>query len=237
MIHKSRVPDANKRGRLFESAIGRLAEWWTYSFFAVEPVGHIRSRTFDQVQKMIAPILPLGDQDIINLELFEEEDSEVIRTPKSLMKHALMRAGSRDTSAQLFTALCRALDVPARLVVSLQSVPWQAGVGRPKPKVNGKKTDVKGKGKERAVEDADADNDDGEEVTIPSTTVYIKGKRKAADNLFIGEGRRLEGQSSGSDGSGKEKEKAKPVIKLRKQKDKGNVLGSASAPAPRRESM
>jgi xeroderma pigmentosum group C-complementing protein len=59
----------------------------------------------------------------------KEEDyshSDRLRSVKSLMKHALLRSGSRDTSAILFTALCRALDVPARLVVSLQSVPWSA---------------------------------------------------------------------------------------------------------------
>jgi xeroderma pigmentosum group C-complementing protein len=58
-----------------------------------------------------------------------EEDypnSDRLRSVKSLMKHALLHSGSRDTSAILFTALCRALDVPARLVVSLQSVPWSA---------------------------------------------------------------------------------------------------------------
>lgn len=234
IIHKSRVPDANQRGRLFESAIGSLTEWWTHSFFAVEPVGHIRNRTFDQVQKMIAH-LPPGDQGILDLELLEEEeDSEVIRTPKSLMKHALMRSGSRDTSAQLFTALCRALDIPARLVVSLQSVPWQAGVG--KPKTNGKRKDVKDKGKEKAVEDEGEDvNDDDDLMDIPSTTVDIKGKGKARDDSFMGEGRRLDGKGT-VDGKGKGKEKAKPIIKLRKQKPKGNVLGSSSSPAPRQES-
>ena len=62
----------------------------------------------------------------------EEEDypssdrSDRLRSAKSLMKHAILHSGSRDTSAILFTALCRALDVPARLVVSLQSVPWSA---------------------------------------------------------------------------------------------------------------
>jgi xeroderma pigmentosum group C-complementing protein len=58
-----------------------------------------------------------------------EEDypsSDRLRSAKSLMKHAILHSGSRDTSAILFTALCRALDVPARLVVSLQSIPWSA---------------------------------------------------------------------------------------------------------------
>ena len=239
VIHKSRVADANQRGRLFESAIERLTEWWSYSFFSVEPVGHIRSKTFDQVQKMIAHLPPLGEQDILDVDKLEEaEESEVIHTSKSLMKHALMRGGSRDTSAQLFTSLCRALDIPARLVVSLQSVPWQAGVGKPKPKSSRKKD--KGKGKEKAVEDEgeeeDEEDHDMEEVDIPSTSADVKGKGKARADAFKGEGRRLDDQTV-SNGSGKSKEKTIPVIRLRKQKSRGNVLGSSSSPTPRRESM
>ena len=48
------------------------------------------------------------------------------------MKHVLNRRGSKDISAQLFTALCRALKIPTRLVVSLQSVPWNASAGKSK---------------------------------------------------------------------------------------------------------
>lgn len=67
----------------------------------------------------------------------QEEDesfpwSDQLRTVNSLMKHALMREGSADTSALLFTALCRALDIPARLTVSLQAVPWSSRVGKPR---------------------------------------------------------------------------------------------------------
>jgi xeroderma pigmentosum group C-complementing protein len=240
VIHKSRVADANQRGRLFESAIERLTEWWCNSFFSVEPVGHIRSRTFSEIQKMVAHLPPLGEQDTLNVEALEdEEECEVLHTSKSLMKHALMRGGSRDVSAQLFTSLCRALGIPARLVVSLQSVPWQAGVGKPKPKSSGKKKDVKGKGKEKALDDEDDEEDEEdnemEEIDIPSTSIDIKGKGKANNGTFMTEGRRLDGQSVSSGIQGKEK--AKPVIRLRKQKSKGNVLGSSSSPAPRRESM
>ena len=35
MIHPTRIPDKNKRGRMFEAAIERLAEWWYSSFFEV----------------------------------------------------------------------------------------------------------------------------------------------------------------------------------------------------------
>ena len=37
-IHKSRVPEAAQRGRLFESAITRLADWWATNF-EVLPTG------------------------------------------------------------------------------------------------------------------------------------------------------------------------------------------------------
>jgi xeroderma pigmentosum group C-complementing protein len=155
-IHKSFVPDQNQRGRLFEAAIARLTEWWAQTFFHVNQSGHIRNRTFDDVQTQIADI---SLDDLLDELENDEVDGEVIRSSKSLMKHALMQSGSRDTSAQLFTALCRGLQIPARLVVSLQSVPWQAGVGKSKLSVNKKKDDTvaasssgstssKGKGKE-----------------------------------------------------------------------------------------
>ncbi len=49
-----------------------------------------------------------------------------IRTVKSMQKKALQGYGGRDTSAQLFVSLCRAMGLGARLVVSLQPVNWRA---------------------------------------------------------------------------------------------------------------
>lgn len=209
---------------MFQNATERLVDWWANSFFSVEPVGHIRSKTFDRVQKVISHLPSLGPRDILDLELLDEEDEEIVRTEKSLMKHALMRAGSRDLSAQLFTALCRALGIPARLVVSLQSVPWQAGVGKPKPRATGKKKDLKGKGKQKEVEAVDQEDTDIEGVSI--IKVDVKGKGKARDDDFKGDGQRLDGNPATSG------VKAKPVIKLRKQKSKGHTLGSASQLRP-----
>lgn len=51
---------------------------------------------------------------------------ERIRTVKSLMKKALQGTGGRDTSAQLFVSLCRAMGLGTRLVVSLQPVQWKS---------------------------------------------------------------------------------------------------------------
>jgi xeroderma pigmentosum group C-complementing protein len=224
MIHKSRIPDAAKRGRVFETSIMRLVEWWAQEYFQVEMTGHIRNKTFDEVQKSLAAGEFEFDRDGSPLYVSSDDrirEHEIVKSPKSLMKHALTGSGSRDVSAQLFTAVCRALDIPARLVASLQSVPWQAGVG--KPKHNGKRkklTKGKGKATELDEEGADAndnsdDDDDMEEVSIPSS-VDIEGKGKG--------GRRLSAKAKG-------KQVAAPVIRLRKSRPK------AVAPKLSRASM
>lgn len=241
-IHKSRHPEAAMRGRLFESAITNLAKWWS-TVFEVEETGHIRNRTFDEVQKALAAD-PKGKGKGRATDSSEyEKDNEVIRSEKSLMKHALMFRGSRDTSAQLFTALCRALGIPARLVVSLQSVPWQASVGKPKP--TAKKTSkgplpARDKGKGKAVakvdeaEDDDEDDMEMEEVEIPRSsppamTDERKGEAKAG-SAFPEGGQRLDGSDSSVNNGTKGKQKAPPVIKLRQSR--GRKLGSAVGDRP-----
>ena len=181
----------------------------------------------------------------------DDDDSEVIKSEKSLMKHALMMRGSRDTSAQLFTSLCRALGIPARLVASLQSVPWQAGIGKPKPQAKKKtKTGIKeaevggkdagasasvSKGKQMAVpDDEDEDDMEMEEVEIPETP---NGKGKPREgSAFPSAGQRLEsGSTTPVKGGAEGKQKAPPVIKLRKSR--GRKLGSepdVPRPPPRR---
>ncbi|KAI0064088.1 Rad4-domain-containing protein [Artomyces pyxidatus] len=228
MIHKSRIPEAAKRGHLFEMGVTRLVEWWANDFFEITFSGHIRSRTFDDVQ---AELLSKGYIDDLspeknkgkgkarqpNWDDYEDEDEdegELIRSEKSLMKHALQRFGSRDVSAQLFTALCRALGIPARLVVSLQSVPWQASVGKPKTASKSRK------GKEKATDSDAQDNeedDDMEEVEISE---------------FPGDGQRIDGGGTTSKGKAKAKGKPKYVVKLRKTKSKGQTLGSSAALKP-----
>jgi xeroderma pigmentosum group C-complementing protein len=160
--------------------------------------------------------------------LEESDDAECIRSPKSLMKHALARSGSRDVSAQLFTALCRALGIPARLVVSLQSVPWRTGVGKPKPKTNRKSKEQleNGKGKERDSGNNDEDSDETGEIAILPRD--LKGKGKAKEELFPGAGQSIDGRAVKP-----LKSNTPPVIKLRKSKSKGRTLGSS--PTPRRQ--
>lgn len=257
MIHKSRIPDHNQRGRMFENAIRSLVEWWTGSFFDVVPEGHVRNRTYDDIQSRLVangllslPGTPAEKPstatppdeasalisfltssttpiEIETLEDLLDDEGETIRSPKSLMKHTLMRCGSRDTSAQLFTALCRALGIPARLVASLQSMPWRSSVGKPKPKYL---TKTKGKGKAKQEEqqgtNSESDND-MEEVDIPpSRSTSVPFKKRLESESFPGDGQRFDGDPvQPKSDKAKGKEKAKPPIKLRKQKTKGRRLG------------
>ena len=239
MIHKSRIPDDVKRGCLFEQAVSRLASWWADTF-TVKPVGHLRNRTFEDVQRVLlsrglldvtgkgkAKALP---QDVDPLEdLFEDQQVEIVRSAKSLMKHALMRSGSRDVNSQLFTALCRALGVPARLVVSLQSVPWQTNVGR--SKTPAKKNASNAKGKAVAPGEAEHSSADMEGVVTTPQNEYSSG-----DNLQAG------GDATGKISSAKPNGKGKSshTITLRKTKSTGQRLSSSnppSTPSPSRESF
>ena len=213
MIHKSRIPDDVKRGYLFEQAISRLASWWAGTFFTVKPAGHLRSRTFEDVQRALlsrglldvtgkgkGKALP---EDVDPLEdLFEDDEIEIVRSAKSLMKHALMRSGSRDVSSQLFTTLCRALGIPARLVVSLQSVPWQANVGRAK-------TPAKHKGKSVSPHNAE----DSSEVIEEANTPRLNG-RLSGDDMQVDEDAGDKFSSPKPNGKGK----MAYTVKLRKNK-------------------
>ncbi|KAJ3902779.1 hypothetical protein F5879DRAFT_202447 [Lentinula edodes] len=253
MIHSSKVPEAALRGRMFESSVSRLAEWWSQDFFEVTDEGHIRNITFDTMKQKLIKFVPgfaeqfedavappeaerdnsrfrlkykgkgkekekqppsttplIDSSDLDLLEDILDNSIETIKSPKSLMKHALMQSGSRDTSAQLFTALCRALAIPARLVVSLQSVPWKAAVGREAKKYP-KKTSHVSKGKVEVVVN--------EGNAAPAVSSPMKG----------GQGHRRDDQPVDKKGKAKAKEEAKPAVKLRKSKSKGNVLGSAQS--------
>lgn len=229
MIHKSRIPDDVKRGYLFEQAVWRLASWWADTFFTVRPTGHLRSRTFEDVQHVMlsnglvdltgkgkGKALP---EDVDSLEdLFEDDQIEVVRSAKSLMKHALMRSGSRDVSSQLFTALCRALGIPARLVVSLQGVPWQVNVGRSNTAAKRKKSDSKGK----AVGPRDAENscEDMQQVDVSQQNGYSSDDVQIVDVID-------KTTSTKSNGKGK----MSYTVQLRKSKSFGQRLGSSNPPS------
>ncbi|KZT18608.1 Rad4-domain-containing protein, partial [Neolentinus lepideus HHB14362 ss-1] len=244
------VPSQAQRGRMFEQAVERLLDWWI-EYFDVDSVG-VRRWGYEEVRRVLeayppkkpetqpGSVLPIDQPEIIipkpALSLLSTEPP-LASGSKSLQKHLLMRRGSRDVSALLFTALCRALGVPARLVVSLQSVGWWGEKPKAKKKGAGKKGE-KGEGK---VDDPDDpgeeedDDDDMEEVDIPgpsrsvSTPVRdIKGKGKP--ETFPGDGERLDGgYIPPANDKGKGKQRAKPVVKLRKSKGRGRRLNGASS--------
>ncbi|KAG8966993.1 hypothetical protein FRB90_010921, partial [Tulasnella sp. 427] len=248
MITKRNQPDKGLRGRQFEAAMHRLTDWWYHNFDVEDgPNMHIRSRTFAEVQQELrskgalqdpkAKPDPKGKGKAKQIPQDDSEDDEdkgeIIRSSKSLMKHALMMGGSRDTSAQLFCALCRALGIPTRLVVSLQAVPWKTTVGKPPaPSKKKKEADLKGKAKEvppaEEPEPSDDDDDDMEEIVAPPsipdpppqqsspTKGKIKGKGK-----FSGQGATLNGNP---------RPKSPPAIHLRKSKSSwgaGRRLGES----------
>jgi len=237
MIHKSRIPDDVKRGYVFEQAVSRLASWWADTFFTVKPTGHLGNRTFEDIQRVLlsrgllditgkgkAKALP-RDVDLLE-DLFEGHQVEIVRSAKSLMKHALMRSGSRDVSSQLFTALCRALGIPARLVVSLQSVPWQTNVGRSKTPAKQKASNTMG-----APREAEDSSEDMEVVVASPQNEYSSG-----DNLQAG------GDATGKTSSAKPNGKGKSsyTITLRKTKSSGQRLSASkppSTPSPSPESF
>lgn len=135
MITRRNQPDKGLRGRQFEAALVRLAEWWAEKFRVAHEKG-IRHQPYEAAQALLPRTSqittndPKGKGKARRQNSGEEEDTlfeggEKIRSVNSLMKHALMMRGSPDMSAQLFTALCRSLGLPTRLVVSIQAVLWR----------------------------------------------------------------------------------------------------------------
>lgn len=163
-IPPSRFPDRAQRARLFVEALQSLVLWWTQTFFDISDtaIGQ-RTRPWDEVQEVVNKVPRLSREDFLpggpllkGEEKSEKEQEkemeekleplsdgaggERLRTVNSLMKKALQQEGSRDVSAILFVALCRACGLGTRLVYSLQAVPWRA------EKVIAKKPSGAGKG-------------------------------------------------------------------------------------------
>lgn len=139
MITKRNQPDKGLRGRQFEAALVRLVEWWGEKF-RVEHDKGIRHQTYETAEALLSRVSQVAANDPkgkgkARQQADDEGDDvgfgsgETIRSVNSLMKHALMMRGSPDMSAQLFTALCRSLGLPARLVVSIQAVLWRKEKG------------------------------------------------------------------------------------------------------------
>lgn len=204
VIPPKRFPDKAQRSRLFFDALQSLATWWSQAFFDVsDTTSGLRTRTWDEVQEVIDTLPRLTkrdfqsgtfkstpskkgkgkkkdeDVDPIIDALTQEYGGERVRSVNSMMKKALQQEGSRDMSAQLFVALARACGLGARLVVSLQPVPWRA------EKVVQKKV-KKGAGKGGRTlasrqgngSGASEDEDEFEEVPIPSGGGPSSGRKK-----------------------------------------------------------
>jgi xeroderma pigmentosum group C-complementing protein len=192
-IPPSRFPDRAQRARLFVDALQSLVLWWTQTFFDVsDPTLGQRTRPWDEVAEIINKLPRLNRQDYTpggpllkgesktegEHEKEEEErlerlgegaGGERLRTVNSLMKKALQQEGSRDVSAVLFVALCRACGLGTRLVVSLQAVPWRAEkvvVKKPSGAGKGGRTVASRQGQGTEEEDDDGD-ESMEEVPIP----------------------------------------------------------------------
>lgn len=63
---------------------------------------------------------------VVDFNSATEGQGEQVNSINSMMKCAMKMRGSKDMSAQLFTCLCRAIDIPARLIFSLQPFDWRA---------------------------------------------------------------------------------------------------------------
>jgi xeroderma pigmentosum group C-complementing protein len=165
----------------------RLVAWFWSEFVVDDALPGVRTRSYGDVQRELtregvfdlADLLCLldGDRakqaDVAVAQPFGP--AEVIRNAQSLMKRAVQLKGSKDMAAQLFTALCRAIGIPARLVFSLQPVDWRATAAATEPSSvpKGRKrkrgeaepssANSKGKGKGKARASATTTEDDNEE--------------------------------------------------------------------------
>ncbi|OAV99968.1 hypothetical protein PTTG_01427 [Puccinia triticina 1-1 BBBD Race 1] len=124
------------RSRLFDSALKDLVSWWWQSFQVNESFEGMVSRSWSEAEALYRIRDDVNGKGKAKDTCAEDgflqllEFGEPIHGVKSLMKRALLMKGSRDMSAQLFTSCLRALDIPARLVFSLQPVTWRgAGAG------------------------------------------------------------------------------------------------------------
>ncbi|ODN81917.1 hypothetical protein L202_02261 [Cryptococcus amylolentus CBS 6039] len=210
-IPPSRFPDRAQRSRLFFDALQTLVTWWSQTFFDISDYTlGIRTRPWDDVQEIIESIpkeqlrtFPKYEEEKSGkkgkareenpvLETLEQEcGGERLRSINSLMKKALQQEGSRDVSAQLFVSLARAAGLGARLVTSLQAVPWKAekaGTKKKKPQGAGKGGRTVASRQGMGDDEDDEDEDELEEVPIPGVSDGEKksntrgaGKRRLKD--------------------------------------------------------
>lgn len=168
-------PNERDRSRLFDAALRDLVSWWWQTFDIDDSVDGVKLRTWAEAEAMYTLDSSLASSPSKDVkgkgkakatkpqDPFEAllESGEPVHSCKSLSKRAVLRRGSRDMSAQLFCALLRAMDVPARLVFSLQPVTWR-GAG----------------GGGRAVEGSDDETEEAGDSSSTAKTPPNKGKGK-----------------------------------------------------------
>ncbi|BGP43763.1 hypothetical protein JCM10449v2_007820 [Rhodotorula kratochvilovae] len=173
----------------------------------------------------------------------------------SLYAAAANMKGSADLQAQLLVALLRALDIPARLVVSLQGMEWRSRAQSGAAPRGGKGAKGKGKGKGKAGASTAEEDDDDEARPRPqrkkpppaASATKAKGKR-AVDTIVLsstasegeaGSARSATSTASGAsrgwvDGQGKRAYKVPPVNLRRSSGPKGG-RGGGKVPTWKKE--
>lgn len=183
--------------------------WSQSFFDISDPTLGARTRTWDEVQEVIDSLPRINKSDIYGgtftsrfikqakdrkgkgkAKEMEEVDpmmeslaeafgGERLRSVNSMMKKVLQQEGSRDVSAQLFVALARACGLGARLVVSIQAVPWRA-----EKAPTGKKKVGAGSGgrtmasRQGVGHDVMSEEEELEEVPIPGVDEVASGSGK-----------------------------------------------------------
>ncbi|ORX46314.1 Rad4-domain-containing protein [Hesseltinella vesiculosa] len=115
----------------FTTCVKWLLAWW-YDYFDVISHG-LMTRSFDEYNlrewdhSLYTDLLEaLGT----HVKRFDLQDTEIIPDAVAFVQYFAEKKGSRDLSAQLFTALLRTLGFDARLICSLQPMPYRVPAKR-----------------------------------------------------------------------------------------------------------
>ncbi|KAI5479522.1 hypothetical protein MNV49_003464 [Pseudohyphozyma bogoriensis] len=192
-ISKATMPNERDRSRAFDQALKDLLSWWWQSFELEGGRGIVR-RIVGEVEEEIRENEVRKGNRKVDFADPSRDGGEFVRSEKSLMRRAQAKRGSRDMSAQLFTALCRSLDIPARLIFSVQGVDWKA------QGASGKKAAAS------EVEDSDAGKRGKAKargrVGKPAAKASAKGKGKASTASSAAPSETDDGNSSWEDPRG-----------------------------------
>ncbi|KAI7862802.1 hypothetical protein BDF14DRAFT_1850765 [Spinellus fusiger] len=126
----SRQLDSNSD---FTKGIQWLLTWWK-DFFTITGSGLI-TRSFNDYG-FLAGIDLIENRHSLRELLLERgiDDGDTILGLKDFTSRLVIKSGTRDTSAELFVAVLRALNYDARLVCSLQPMPYHIPAKRPNKK-------------------------------------------------------------------------------------------------------